>query len=223
MIPWHEIGRAKVPGGTLTLSQRGEEFALRLGGAELMNSRLHLSEERLAVLGCAGLAEVPGARVLIGGLGMGFTARAALDVLPAGARVVIAELVPEVVEWNRGPLAHLAGHPLDDPRLTLYVGDVAGMIAKGGYHAILLDVDNGPGAFTAPSNASLYGAKGLAKARAALVPGGVLAVWSVENDPAFTGRLKGVGFDVTLERVPTRPNSKVKHVLWIARAPGGRM
>lgn len=221
VVPWQELGRARVPGGELILSQRGEEFAIRLRGAELMNSRAHQSEELLATLACKRLSEQPGVRVLIGGLGMGFTTRAALGALAADARVEIAELVPEVIEWNRGPLAHLARQPLDDPRVTVEVADVARLIgdADSTYQAILLDVDNGPDAFTAPGNAALYGAPGLKRARRALVPRGVLAVWSVDDDPAFTGRLTGVGFAVEQHKVAPRSGSGARHVLWIARAP----
>ncbi len=221
VVPWQELARARVPGGELVLSRRGVEFAIRLRGAELMNSRAHQSEELLATLACKRLSEQPGVRVLIGGLGMGFTARAALGALAADARVEIAELVPEVIEWNRGPLAHLAGHPLDDPRVTVKLVDVARLIgdAEGVYQAIMLDVDNGPDAFTAPGNAALYGAPGLKRARHALVAKGVLAVWSVEDDPAFTGRLTGVGFVVEQHKVAPRSGSGARHVLWIARAP----
>jgi len=221
VVPWQEVGRARVPGGELVLSRRGDEFAIRMRGAELMNSRAHRSEELLATLGCVGLAALPGVRVLVGGLGMGFTTRAALGVLGADARVEIAELVPEVVEWNRGPLADLAGRPLEDPRVTVEVADVARVIgdADSVYHAILLDVDNGPDAFTAPGNAALYGVPGLKRARRALVARGVLAVWSVEDDKAFTGRLTGVGFAVEQHKVAPRSGSGARHVLWIARAP----
>jgi len=221
VLPWIELGRAAVPEGELVLSRRGDEYAIRLRGAELMNSRAHQSEERLATLGCAGLGAKPGARVLIGGLGMGFTTRAALDVLPADAKLTVVELVPAVIEWNRGPLASLAQHPLDDPRVEVVLEDVRTLIgeADGEFDAILLDVDNGPDAFTAPSNAALYGVPGLKRARRALVSGGVLGVWSVEDDRAFTGRLTGVGFSVEQHRVPPRPGSGARHVLWIARAP----
>ena len=223
MIPWHELGRAKV--GTakdeLVLAQRGTEFAIRLRGAELMNSRQHSSEEALAKLGCAHLVRVPRARVLVGGLGMGFTLRAALDVLPADAKVHVVELVPEVVQWNREHLGALANHPLGDPRVTVHVGDVAATIreTREQWQAILLDVDNGPDAFTSPANAGLYGFKGLMAARRALSAGGMLGVWSVENDAKFTDRLKGIGFAVDRQRVPSRPNSNIKHVIWIGRAP----
>ncbi len=198
------------------LSRRGEEYVLRMRGAELMNSRSHASEELLATLGCANLPS--SARVLIGGLGMGFTTRAALGVVPADATITIAELVPEVIEWNRGPLAHLAAHPLDDPRVTVRNADVAEVMSELTYHAILLDVDNGPDAFTAPSNAKLYGVRGLERARRALVPGGTLGVWSVTDDKSFSGRLRAVGFSVETHRVPPRPNSGARHVVWIARA-----
>lgn len=219
MIPWRELGRAKLPGGDLVLAQRGDEFAIRLRGAELMNSRQHTSEELLARLGCAGLARTAAPRVLIGGLGMGFTARSALDALPPDAHVTIVELVPDVIAWNREHLAHLARRPLDDSRVTVREANVADVIAEhtDHWHAILLDVDNGPDAFTSPDNARLYGLKGLISARRALVKGGVLGVWSVEDDKKFTDRMRGAAFDVDKQRVPARPNSTVKHVIWIGR------
>lgn len=235
MVPWRELGRAKVgkaPAQSaelkktsgeaeLVLAQRGDEFAIRLRGAELMNSRQHASEETLAKLGCAPLAKTPKARVLIGGLGMGFTLRAALDALRADAQITVAELVPEVIAWNREHLGHLAGRPLGDPRVTVHTGDVAALIARTRepWHAILLDVDNGPDAFTTPANAALYGLKGLLATRRALVPGGTLGVWSVENDNKFTDRLRGAGYAVDRQFVPARPNSKIKHAIWIATAP----
>jgi spermidine synthase len=204
-----------VPTGDLVLARRGDEYAIRLRGAELMNSRAHASEELLATLACAALTKRTGVHVLIGGLGMGFTTRAALGVLAPDACVEVVELLPEIVAWNRGPLAHLADHPLDDPRVEVVVADVAERMrgATAAYHAILLDVDNGPDAFTTPSNAALYGVRGLERARRALVPGGVLGVWSVADDRGFTGRLRGVGFSVEQHRVPARAH------VWIARAP----
>ncbi|HEX5061382.1 MAG TPA: hypothetical protein VFV99_18570 [Kofleriaceae bacterium] len=219
MVPWRELGRADVGGSQLVLAQRGDEYAIRMRGAELMNSRQHASEEMLAKLGCAGLGRVDGARVLVGGLGMGFTLRAALDVLPQSARVTIVELVPEVVAWNRELIGDLARRPLEDPRVTVELGNVAAAIAKQqeAWHAILLDVDNGPDAFTSPANAALYGLKGLIACRRALVKGGALGVWSVEDDKQFTDRMRGAAFDVDKQRVPARPNSTVKHVIWIGR------
>lgn len=186
-----------------------------------MNSRMHQSEDQLATRGCAGFAARSGVRVLIGGLGMGFTARAALDVLAPDARVVIAELLPEVIEWNRGVLAHLAGNPLADPRVEVVKGDVGAVIgrSRGAFNAILLDVDNGPDAFTAPGNASLYSVGGLERARRALAPAGRFGVWSVADDRAFTGRLRGRGFDVDIHKVPPRAGSGANHVVWIARSP----
>ncbi len=219
MVPWRELGRAKVGKDELVLARRGDEHVIRLRGAELMNSRSHASEEALARLGCAGLGALSGARVLIGGLGMGFTARAALDVLPRDARVTILELVPEIVTWNRDHLADLARRPLDDPRIEVRIDDVATAIAErdSHWHAILLDVDNGPDAFTSKENARLYGLKGLIASRRALVPGGTLAVWSVEDDRKFTARMRGAGLEVEVHRVPARPNSTVKHVIWVGR------
>jgi spermidine synthase len=219
VIPWRELGRTRVGDRDLVLARRGDEFALRLGGAELMNSRQHASEDMLAKLGCAGLSKVSHARVLIGGLGMGFTTRAALDVLPDDAHVTVVELVPSVVAWNREHLGDLAGRPLDDPRVTVIERDVARVIAEKpeAWNAILLDVDNGPDAFTAPANAALYGIKGLIACRKALVRGGALAVWSVENDNAFTGRMTAAGFEIDRQRVPSRPGSSVKHVIWVGR------
>jgi spermidine synthase len=220
VVPWRELGRATVSGDTLILAQRGDEYAIRIRGAELMNSRSHASEETLARLACAPLATTPRARVLIGGLGMGFTLRAALDALPRDAEVVVAELVPEIVTWNREHLAHLARQPLGDPRVRVQLGDVGVTIreARSSWHAIALDVDNGPDAFTSPANAGLYGVKGLLAMRRALVPGGLLTVWSVENDNRFTDRLRGAGFDVDRQFVPARLSGKVKHVIWVAKA-----
>jgi spermidine synthase len=186
-----------------------------------MNSRQHASEEALARIGCESLGKVAGARVLVGGLGMGFTLRAALDALAPDARVDVVELVPDVIAWNREHLGHLAREPLADPRVRVIVGDVAATIreSREPWHAILLDVDNGPDAFTSPANAALYGSKGLLAARRALVPGGTLAVWSVENDNKFTDRLQGNGYTVDKQRVPARPNSTIKHVIWRACSP----
>jgi spermidine synthase len=222
VIPWKQLGRAALPDGDLVLVQRGDEFVLRMRGAELMNSRSHRSEELLATLGCVDLP--PEAHVLIGGLGMGFTARAVLGALGPEAELTIAELIPEVVAWNRGPLAHLADRPLDDPRVKVLVEDVAAVMhgQQAVFDAILLDVDNGPDAFTTPSNAALYGVRGLERARVALRPGGRLGVWSVADSPKFTGKLHRAGFTVEKHRVPPRPNTNARHVVWIAQRQAAR-
>jgi spermidine synthase len=223
LIPWQELERAPVPGGgDLALWRRGDEFSIRAGTQELMNSRMHGSEETLAARGCAGHERVRDACVLVGGLGMGFTLRACLDHLGPDARVDVAELVPAVVRWNRGPLAPLAARPLDDARVHLYEIDVVELIrgSREVYDAILLDVDNGPAALASGSNARLYGAGGLAEAARALAPGGVYALWSPEDDRRFTERLRRAGFTVRTERVAARPGGGGRHVLWLAtRAP----
>jgi spermidine synthase len=221
MVPWREIGRATVGTETLVLSQRGEEFAIRMRGAELMNSRSHASEEALARLGLAALAKVGHARVLIGGLGMGFTLRTALDCLRPDAQVTVAELVPEVVAWNRDHLSHLTRQPLDDPRVTLHVGDVAKAIrdAKQPWHAILLDVDNGPDAFTQGDNFRLYSPAGLTAAYRALRPHGALAVWSLDADPTFEKRMRSAGFEPSSHRVTAHGTKGKRHTVFIGRKP----
>jgi spermidine synthase len=222
MIAWELIGCAPVPGnnGELRLFKRDREFSLRLNGRELMNSRLHASEEALSELACARIADSLNARVLIGGLGMGFTLAAALRRLGPECRVDVAELVPEVVAWNRGPLAHLAGHPVVDNRVTVLEEDVVGIIKarSGSYDAILLDVDNGPDALASRGNAWLYSQTGLAAAFSALRPRGVLAVWSAAgpNRP-FSDRLARAGFAPEEIRVTARPRGKGgRHTIWIA-------
>lgn len=223
MIPWQELGRAVVPGqpAPLLLMRRGDEFVIRVGALALMSSRAHGSEEVLAERACDAVAGRPRARVLIGGLGMGFTAAAALRHLGADARVEVAELVPSVVEWNRGPLAHLAGHPLGDARLSVWEGDVAERIrhGRGIFDAVLLDVDNGPAGLTRAGNDWLYSAAGLRATLSALRPGGVLGVWSVEPDRAFAGRLGQAGFVVREESVRARRTKGGRHTLWIATRP----
>ena len=204
MIPWETLGRERAPDGAeLVLYHRNGEYSIRVGGRELMSSRAHGSEEELARRACSGLPA--GARVLIGGLGLGYTLRAALDGLSAGATVQVAEIVPAVVAWNRGPLAHLAGRPLDDARVTLEPHDVGAVMKRGPrWDAILLDVDNGPAALTRKANQSLYGDTGLATARRALRPGGVLAVWSASPDHAFEKRLARAGFTASAIDTPAR-------------------
>jgi spermidine synthase len=207
MTPWVELGRHKLADGTeMTLRRRGHEYVIFAAGRTLMTSGMHGSEEALATLGCAHVRDADAPCVLVGGLGMGFTLRATLDALPAGASVVQAELLDGVVDWNRGPLGPLAGEPLRDARVTVSVGDVAAVIraSKARFDAILLDVDNGPKAFTQDVNGGLYGDRGLAEARAALVPGGVLAVWSAWDDKKFEHRLRYAGFAAETHHVRAR-------------------
>jgi len=222
MVPRILIATAPVPGGgELRLVRRGEEFSILLGAAELMNSRRAGSEEALASLACAALAGRAKPRVLIGGLGMGFTLRAALGALPAAAEVVVAELVPEVVEWARGPLAQIAGGALADPRVRILVTDVATRIGAGAgdWDAILLDVDNGPDGLTMEANDRLYSAEGLAATRRALALEGVLAIWSAHPDGAFAGRLRRAGFAVQEHAARSGGSRGARHVIWIARRP----
>lgn len=220
MIPWQELARAEIPGevAPLILAQRGTEFAIRVGSTALMSSLAHGSEEVLAELACTGLAERVRARVLVGGLGMGFTLAAARREVAADAELVVAELLPAVIEWNRGPLAHLAGHPLDDPRVQIATGDVATTIraARAAWDVILLDVDNGPNGLTRAANDQLYTVAGLRQIVGALRPGGVLGVWSVAPDAEFTRRLEHVGFDVHEVAVRARRSKGGRHTLWIA-------
>jgi spermidine synthase len=215
-----EIDRADVPGGAqMVLYRRQSDFFIFVNGLELMGSRAHASEEQLATLGCANLREVPGARVLIGGLGMGFTVRATLRSVADDAHVDVSELVPAVVRWNRGVLAPLAGAPLSDPRVHVVEKDVATVIkdADGLYDAILLDVDNGPSALSSPLNARLYDDAGLGRAKRALRPGGVLATWSTSDDAKYTQRLNRAGFATRIERPMARMGGGGRHVVWLAR------
>lgn len=220
MKPRELIGTAQIPGGgELRLYRRDTEFTIALGGNELMSSRMAGSEEALALMTCDRLrAEAP--HLLIGGYGMGFTLRAALARLGPQARCTIAELVPEIIDWARGPMEALAAGCLDDPRVDVVLGDVAGMIAAAPrrYDAILLDVDNGPDGLTRAANDRLYAPMGLAAAKAALKPAGVLAIWSAEPDAAFTRRLKQAGFTVEEAGVRARGNKGARHVIWFARA-----
>lgn len=221
MIPWEFLGSAQVPGsgGEISLYKRGGEFSIRIDGAELMNSSAHGSEDALAELACARVADRPRPRVLIGGLGMGYTIAAALRRLGAGGRVVVAELVPAVVEWNRGPLAELAGHPIRDGRVTVREVDVVRILKaeRMAYDAILLDVDNGPDGLTRKDNDWLYSLDGLAAAFAALRPAGVLAVWSAGPDQTFARCLRRVGFKVDEVRVRARgPRGGGRHTIWLA-------
>jgi spermidine synthase len=226
VIPWVLLDTAPVPGGggELRLMRRGNELSIRLGHNELMNSRLSGSEEALADLACERIRARKRPHVLIGGLGMGFTLRAALTALGAEARVVVAELVPAVVAWARGPMAEIFGASLTDPRVSIREADVGHAIrtATSRYDAILLDVDNGPEGLTRQANDTLYDLNGLSAARAALNPGGVLAVWSSGPNPDFTRRLRKAGFGV--DELPVRANGKrggARHVIWIATRAAG--
>jgi spermidine synthase len=214
------IGSAKVPGGAeLTLYRRGGDYMIVLDRNELMSSRMSGSEEALANLSCDRLKGRPRPHLLIGGYGMGFTLRAALAKLGTDAKVTVAELVPGIIEWARGPMAELAAGCLDDPRVRLVMGDVSDLIgaSTGAYDAILLDVDNGPDGLTRAGNDQLYTARGLALAKAALKPGGVLAIWSAGSDDAFRRRLGSAGFAVDEVAVKARSNGKgPRHVIWFA-------
>lgn len=218
---WVLVDRAEVPADSnvVRLYRRGQEFSIRVEASELMASGVHGSEDALAKEACKRLGLRSAPRVLIGGLGMGYTLAAALAALGPDAGVVVAEVVPAVVVWNRGPLAHLAGAPLEDPRVEVMESDVATLLRRGGdvYDAILLDVDNGPRALTRADNGWLYSPDGLATAYAALAPGGVLAVWSAWPDRSFTSRLGRAGFLVEEVSVRSRGvRGGRKHHIWLA-------
>ena len=220
MIPWAHLDRAQVPGGgELRLLRRGAEFSIRLGHNELMSSRLSGSEQALATFACDKIRTRERPQLLIGGLGMGFTLRAALTVLGPQAHIIVAELVPAVVTWARGPMAEIFGDSLADPRVDIRETDVGDLIKshQQAYDAILLDVDNGPEGLTRQANYELYNQAGLSAVRGALRPGGVLAVWSSGDNPKFTRRLRRTGFAVT--EIPLRakgPRGGAQHFIWIA-------
>ena len=223
MLPWIKLDETTMPGGgVMTLMQRGSEFSIMSGTITLMNSRQSGSEEQLAIRSAARVGMRPGARVLIGGLGMGFTLRTALQCFAADSEIVVAELVPEVVAWARGPLNVLHGTSLDDARVRIHHGDVATAIGGGQpFDAILLDVDNGPDGLFRPANDRLYSAAGLAAAKAALTPGGHVAIWSSFPDARFTRRLRQTGMAVDEVVVRARSNGKGdRHTLWFATRPG---
>jgi spermidine synthase len=222
--PWELLGDARMNDGTLmVLQKRDTEYALFAGGKLLMSSRMHGSEEALAAFACAAARTQASPRVLVGGLGMGFTLRATLDLLPSGATIVVAELQPAIVTWNQGLLGPLAGHPLKDGRVRVETADVAGILgeAKRRFDAVMLDIDNGPEAFTTGTNASLYGDAGLAAIRRALKPGGVLAVWSAWEDRKFEQRLRYAGFSIRTERVRARlKQGGPRHTIFVGTSPG---
>jgi spermidine synthase len=221
MIPWLQIDTARVPGADveLRLMRRGADFSMMLGANELMNSRLSGSEEALATLACRRIEAVECPHLLIGGLGMGFTLRAALAVLGTEARITVAELVPAVIAWARGPLANIFADSLNDPRASILSADVIEVIQShaSAFDAILLDVDNGPEGLIRKANDALYNLKGLKAIRRALRPGGVLAVWSSGPNPLFSKRLRDAGFDVNEVAVrATAKRSGARHVIWFA-------
>jgi len=224
LIPWKEIDRVKVPGNEseVTLHVRDQEFSIQTAGTELMNSRIHGSEDALAELTCSRLNPKSNWQILIGGLGMGYTLAAALEQSGPDTQIFVSELIPAVVRWNREYLGHLAGMPLDDPRVRVEEEDVVKTIGKRklAWDAILLDVDNGPAGLTRKANDRLYGQSGLKTSFEALRPGGILAVWSSGVDEAFTRRMKLTGFKTQIVSVRARKSGKgSKHTIWLGVRP----
>lgn len=225
MKPINKLATAIIPnnGGELTLFRRDDEFFIRLSGVrgELMNSRIYNSEQELAKLGCAHIKNKDNADVLVGGLGMGYTLASALECVTANSRVTVAELIPEVVEWNQGPLGECAGRPLADNRSRVRLGDIVELIKKQqpDFDAILLDVDNGPEGITHSDNNWLYSTKGLDALYNSLRPEGMLAVWSASPDSMFVIQLKKAGFTVTVRTVRARPGKGSRHTIFLAKKP----
>ena len=217
MVPWRTIATVSTAEGELQLRQRGQrDFLIVIDGRVLMTSNERQSEEALATFACAPLASHPAPRVLIGGLGMAYTLRAALEALPASASVVVAELTPEVLDWCRGPLGVLTGDAVADPRVRVELGDVAAMITRAGrgtLDAIILDLYEGPHAATQRADDPFYGKAALARSHAALAPGGILAVWSEEPDAGFQRRFAGAGFTVTVHAL----GKSRTHVVYVGR------
>jgi spermidine synthase len=223
MIPSILLGTANIPnnGGELRLTQRENDFSIHLKGVrgELMNSRDHCSELALAELGCAHIQGMENTKVLVGGLGMGFTLAAVLKAISLSSQVVVAELVPEVIEWNKGPLGECAGRPLDDNRVQVHMGDVAElfMTRQATYDAVLLDVDNGPEGFTHADNNNLYSIKSLQAIRETLRTAGVLAIWSSWHDEKFSLHLKKSGFKVDVQAVRAHKGKGSRYTIYLAR------
>ncbi|PCK08065.1 MAG: hypothetical protein COA42_11035 [Alteromonadaceae bacterium] len=223
MKPLIKLAIATIPndGGELTLFRREDEFSIRLSGVrgELMNSRIYNSEQELAKLGCAHIKNKNKAEVLVGGLGMGYTLASALESVNASSRVTVAELIPEVVEWNQGPLGDCAGKPLADGRCQVRLGDIAELIKmrKPNFDAILLDVDNGPEGITQGENNWLYSIGGLGALYSCLRPGGMLAVWSATSDSKFATQLKKAGFSVDVRTVRARPGKGSRHTIFLGK------
>ena len=216
MIPRERLASACIPGGgEMILYRRGDDHMILVDREELMSSRMSGSEEALATMTAERLRSRKGQRWLIGGYGMGFTLRAALKALPKDAEVYVAELVPEIVDWAKGPMAGMTGGSLDDPRTRIVIGDVAEGIVEGGWDAVLLDVDNGPDGLVRAENDRLYSDAGLAVLKRSLRPGGIGAIWSAAKDPAFTRRLASAGFHVDEQGVRARSNGKgPHHTIW---------
>jgi len=223
MLPTTLLGTANIPnnGGELRLTRRGDEFSMHLKGAGgiLMTSRVHGSELALAELGCAHIQGKENTRVLVGGMGMGFTLAAALKAISKNSKVVVAELVPEVIEWNKGPLGECAGRPLNDHRVVVNLGDVTELFKtkQPVYDAVLLDVDNGPESFTHADNNKLYSSESLQAIQKTLKPGGVLAIWSAWHDPKFSLHLKKVRFKVETKTVRAHKGKGRRHTIYLAR------
>nr|WP_297348541.1 hypothetical protein [uncultured Glaciecola sp.] len=223
MIPWVQLGKAQIPnnGGELTFSQRDAEFSIRLSGirGELMNSRVYNSEKELSQMGCEHITSATTAHVLVGGLGMGFTLSEALRMVSNKSQVTVAELIPEVVEWNRGPLGKCANDPLHDPRTKIHMGDVKELLTtqQPTFDAILLDVDNGPEGLTHSDNNWIYSLKGLQDIYKVLRPKGMLAIWSAGPDYLFTVRLKKAGYEVSTRIARARKGKGSKHTIFLAR------
>lgn len=222
MRHWNLLGEAPIPGSdkTLLLYKGKDDFSIKIsGGFELMSTRKHASEDALGSLPCKKLKEARAARVLIGGLGMGFTLAAVLKEVGSRAEVTVAELIPEVVEWNRGPLGDFSGRPIDDTRTRVHIGDVAKLLrgSRGCFDVIVLDVDNGPEGLTKRTNDWLYTMSGIVAAQEALSPTGILAYWSADPDPAFHDRLRCCGFLVEEVSVFAHGNKGTRHTIWLAR------
>jgi spermidine synthase len=223
MIPWTHLDTVQIPndGGELKLSQRGDEFSIKISGkrGELMNSRVFNSEKVLSQLGCAHIKPHHDAHILVGGLGMGYTLAAALKAVNADSVVTVAELIPEVVKWNEGPLGHCAGKPLQDPRTKVHIGDVKELLTsrQPRFDAILLDVDNGPKGLTHSNNDWIYSEDGLKDIYDTLNPNGMLAIWSAGPDYLFSVRLKKIGFRVDTRDVQAGPGKGSKHTIFLAK------
>lgn len=223
MLQWIQLDTAKIPneGGELTLSQRGDEFSIKISGkrGELMNSRVYNSEKVLSQLGCAHIKPHHDAHILVGGLGMGYTLAAALKAVNADSQVTVAELIPEVVEWNKASLGSCAGNPLQDPRTQIHIGDVKELLTSRAptFDAILLDVDNGPKGLTHEDNNWIYSEDGLKDIYDTLQPNGMLAIWSAGPDYLFTVRLKKIGFRVDTRSVQASPKKRSQHTIFLAK------